>query len=31
VHCGFKLVAGGEEIADTPFASRCVYILHPSN
>ena len=28
---GFELVAGDEEIADTPFASRCFYILHPSN
>jgi hypothetical protein len=31
VHCSFELVAGDEEIADTPFASRCLYILHPSN
>jgi hypothetical protein len=28
---GFELVVGDEEIADTPFASRCFYILHPSN
>ncbi|MFB9980431.1 hypothetical protein ACFSQQ_33915 [Mesorhizobium kowhaii] len=31
VHCSFEPVAGDEEIADTPFASRCFYILHPSN
>jgi hypothetical protein len=31
VHRSFKLVAGDEEIADTPFASRCFYILHPFN
>ena len=31
VHCSFELVVGDEEIADTPFASRCFYILHPSN
>lgn len=31
VHCSFELVVGDEEIADTPFASRCVSILHPSN
>lgn len=30
VHCSFELVAGDEEIADTPFASRCSYI-YPSN
>jgi len=30
-HCGFELVVGGEEIADTPFTSRCFYSLHPSN
>jgi len=30
-HCSFELVVGDEEIADTPFASRCFYILHPSN
>ena len=29
--CSFELVVGDEEIADTPFASRCFYILHPSN
>ncbi|MFD2055491.1 hypothetical protein ACFSQT_21235 [Mesorhizobium calcicola] len=31
VHRSFELVVGVEEIADTSFASRCVYILHPSN
>lgn len=32
MHCSFELVAGDEEeIADPPFASRCSYILHPSN
>lgn len=31
VHCSFELVAGDEEIADPPFASRCSFILHPSN
>ncbi|MER8546395.1 MULTISPECIES: hypothetical protein [unclassified Mesorhizobium] len=31
VHSSFELVVGDEEIADTPFASRCFYILHPSN
>ncbi|MER8685562.1 hypothetical protein [Mesorhizobium sp. M0965] len=31
VHCSFDFVVGDEEIADTPFASRCVYILHPFN
>ena len=31
VHCSFELVAGDEEIADPPFASRYPYILHPSN
>ncbi|RWM77890.1 MAG: hypothetical protein EOR81_16125 [Mesorhizobium sp.] len=31
VRCSFELVVGDEEIADTPFASRCFYILHPSN
>ncbi|SIT56957.1 conserved hypothetical protein [Mesorhizobium prunaredense] len=31
VRCSFELVFGDEEIADTPFASRCFYILHPSN
>jgi hypothetical protein len=31
VHCSFELVVGDEEIADTLFASRCFYILHPSN
>ena len=31
VSCSFELVVGDEEIADTPFASRCFYILHPSN
>jgi hypothetical protein len=31
VHCSFELVAGDEEIGDTPFASRCFYILHLSN
>jgi hypothetical protein len=30
VHCSFELVAGDEEIAGRPFASRCFYI-HPSN
>ncbi|QIA21039.1 hypothetical protein A9K68_003995 [Mesorhizobium sp. AA22] len=30
VHCSFELVVS-DEIADTPFASRCFYILHPSN
>ena len=30
VHCSFELVVG-EEITDTPFASRCFCILHPSN
>ncbi|GLS35778.1 hypothetical protein GCM10010869_13670 [Mesorhizobium tianshanense] len=30
-HCSFELVVAGEEIADTPFASRCFYILHSSN
>jgi hypothetical protein len=29
-HCSFELVAGGEEIADTPSPGRCFYI-HPSN
>jgi hypothetical protein len=28
---GFELVVGGEDITDTPFASRCFPILHPSN
>ncbi|RWK42428.1 MAG: hypothetical protein EOR46_11390 [Mesorhizobium sp.] len=31
VRCSFELVVGDEEIADTPFASRCFYVLHPSN
>ncbi|RWM23891.1 MAG: hypothetical protein E5X53_00340 [Mesorhizobium sp.] len=31
VRCSFELVVGDEEIADTPFASRCFYILHPYN
>ncbi|RWN99062.1 MAG: hypothetical protein EOS06_20950 [Mesorhizobium sp.] len=31
VPCSFELVFGDEEIADTPFASRCFCILHPSN
>ncbi|TIX41050.1 MAG: hypothetical protein E5V36_16515 [Mesorhizobium sp.] len=31
VHSSFELAVGDEEIADTPFASRCFYILHPSN
>ncbi|RUV76214.1 MAG: hypothetical protein EOR30_16075 [Mesorhizobium sp.] len=31
VRCSFELVVGDEVIADTPFASRCFYILHPSN
>ena len=31
VHCSFELVVGDEEITDTPFASRCSCILHPSN
>lgn len=30
VRCSFELVVGDEEIADTPFASRCFYILRPS-
>ncbi|ESY28626.1 hypothetical protein X748_29230 [Mesorhizobium sp. LNJC386A00] len=29
--CRFELVDGSEDMADTPFASRCLYILHPSN
>ena len=28
---GFELVAGDEEVTDTPFVSRCFYIPHPSN
>ncbi|WP_287309885.1 hypothetical protein [Mesorhizobium sp.] len=31
VRCSFELVVGDEEIADTPFASRCFYVLHSSN
>jgi hypothetical protein len=31
VRCSFELVVGDEETADAPFASRCFYILHPSN
>jgi hypothetical protein len=31
MHCSFELVVGDEEIADTPLASRCFYILHPYN
>lgn len=31
LHCSFELVVGDEEIADTPLASRCFYIPHPSN
>lgn len=31
VHSSFDLIVGDGEIADTPFASRCVYILHPFN
>lgn len=31
VHRSFETVVGEEEIAGTPFASRCFYILHPSN
>ncbi|PAP93682.1 hypothetical protein CIT31_19635 [Mesorhizobium wenxiniae] len=31
VRCSFELLVADEEIADTPFASRCFYILHPSN
>ncbi|AZN98301.1 hypothetical protein EJ066_14600 [Mesorhizobium sp. M9A.F.Ca.ET.002.03.1.2] len=31
VHCSCELVVGDEEIADTPFASRCFYIQHPFN
>ncbi|RWM89023.1 MAG: hypothetical protein EOR84_25335 [Mesorhizobium sp.] len=31
VRCSFELVVGDEEIAETPFASRCFYVLHPSN
>lgn len=27
----FGQLVGDEEIADTPFASRCFYILHASN
>ncbi|ESW77118.1 hypothetical protein X773_24605 [Mesorhizobium sp. LSJC285A00] len=29
--CRFEIVVGGEDMANTPFASRCLYILHPSN
>lgn len=31
VHRSFELVVGDVEIADTPFASRCFYILRPSS
>ncbi|MDX8477305.1 hypothetical protein RFN28_02290 [Mesorhizobium sp. VK24D] len=31
MHCGFELVVGDEEIADMPFARRCLYMLQPSN
>ncbi|RUV64140.1 hypothetical protein EOA85_02430 [Mesorhizobium sp. M5C.F.Ca.IN.020.29.1.1] len=31
VRCSFELLVADEEIAGTPFASRCVYILHPCN
>ncbi|ESZ40673.1 hypothetical protein X732_11610 [Mesorhizobium sp. L2C066B000] len=29
--CRFEVFGGGEDMADTPFASRCLYIPHPSN
>jgi hypothetical protein len=31
VYCNFELVLGDEEIADTPFARRRFYVLHPAN
>ncbi|TIP28900.1 MAG: hypothetical protein E5X67_08870 [Mesorhizobium sp.] len=31
VRCSLELVVGDEEIVETPFASRCFYVLHPSN
>ncbi|MER9298366.1 hypothetical protein NKI38_17965 [Mesorhizobium sp. M0621] len=31
LHRSFEIVVGNEEIADIPFASRCVSIPHPSN
>jgi len=28
--CRFELVVGGDDVADTPFASRCFHLLQPS-
>ncbi|TIX95770.1 MAG: hypothetical protein E5V24_04030 [Mesorhizobium sp.] len=31
LRCSFELFVDDEKMADTPFASRCFYLLHPSN